>query len=106
MQLESVMVAQPAYLVIDLSQVSFLDSRALATLVHTMKRCRAQGGDLYLCGPSQPVRMILELTRLHKALEIFPSQTVAIAAYVTALSRGLAVASTRDFREPIVMGQI
>ena len=55
---------------VDLSQVNFLDSAALAVLTSGMKRCREAGGDLQLLRPSDPVRVILELTRLDLAFVI------------------------------------
>ena len=57
-------------LAIDLSDVTFVDSTALAVLVRGMKRARAAGGDLSLVRPSQTVRVILELTRLDRAFVI------------------------------------
>jgi anti-sigma B factor antagonist len=57
-------------LAVDLSDVSFIDSTALAVLVKGMKRARAAGGDLAIVKPSQTVRVILELTRLDRAFVI------------------------------------
>jgi anti-sigma B factor antagonist len=69
-----------AQVIIDLAGVNFLDSAALAALVKGMKRCREHGGDLYLCGLQQPVRIIFELTRLDKAFKIFPDTESASGA--------------------------
>ncbi len=55
---------------VDLSDVNFIDSSALAELVRGLKHCRQAGGDLRLLQPSSPVRVILELTGLDKAFEI------------------------------------
>lgn len=55
---------------VDLSDVEFIDSTGLAELVRGMKRCRSVGGDLTLHAPSDPVQVILELTRLDTAFEI------------------------------------
>ena len=55
---------------VDLADVNFLDSTALAALTSGMKRCREAGGDLVLMNPSDPVRVILELTRLDRAFSI------------------------------------
>lgn len=54
----------------DLSAVEFVDSSALAELVRGMKLCREAGGDLVLASPSDPVRVILELTKLDTAFVI------------------------------------
>jgi anti-sigma B factor antagonist len=58
---------------VDLSDVTFIDSTALAVLVRGMKRSRLAGGDLVLRDPSETVRVILELTRLDAAFEIVVS---------------------------------
>lgn len=65
---------------INMAQVSFVDSSALALLVKGLKHCRQQGGDLALCSLQQPVRVIFELTRLDKAFSIYPSQEEALQA--------------------------
>lgn len=69
----------PAQILVDLSGVNFVDSTALAALVQGMKHSRQQGGDLYLCGLGQQVRIIFELTRLDQAFEIYPNANEAIA---------------------------
>ena len=66
---------------VNLANVEFLDSTALATLVQSMKHCRQLGGDLRLCCLRQPVRMIFELTRLDKAFEIWASEDEALRAW-------------------------
>jgi anti-sigma B factor antagonist len=79
--LEQAAKQPPAYIVVDLSKVQFLDSTALYTLVHGMKRSREAGGDMHLCGLQQPVRMIFELTRLDRVFEIFQNQEEAVQAF-------------------------
>lgn len=68
-------------IILDLSGVDFIDSSGLAAIVHGMKQCRASRGDLRLCGLNQSVRMVLELTRLDKALDIFPNQAGALRSF-------------------------
>lgn len=58
------------HVTVDLSNVEFVDSSGLAALVSAMKRAREQGGDLVLANPSDPVTVILELTRLDAAFDI------------------------------------
>lgn len=53
-----------------LTDVEFVDSTALAELIRGMKHCREAGGDLVLRAPSDPVRVILELTKLDAAFTI------------------------------------
>ena len=65
--------------VVNLSDVSFLDSSALSVLVQEMKRCRERGGDLILAGLPKAVRIIFELTRLDRAFRIVATEAEAIA---------------------------
>jgi len=55
--------AQPT-IRLDLSNVIFVDSSALAELLKSQKATRQAGGDLVLTALSDPVRVILELTAL------------------------------------------
>ena len=58
---------------IDLSGVNFIDSAGLAELVRLLKRSREQGGHLVLIAPSDPVRVIFELTGLDRAFTLAAS---------------------------------
>lgn len=49
---------------VNLRGVPFIDSSGLAELVRASKRCTAVGGSLTLVHVSDPVQVILELTRL------------------------------------------
>jgi len=55
---------------IDLSNVDFIDSAALARLVALSKSAAKAGGSLELLNPSPPTQIILELTGLDQALAI------------------------------------
>lgn len=78
---------QAANIVLELGGVDFIDSSGLAAIVHGMKQCRATGGDLRLCKLHQSVRMVLELTRLDKALDIFPNQEGALLSFAAATAQ-------------------
>lgn len=55
---------------VDLSEVTFLDSAALAVLVSAHKEHVAAGGRFLLQRPSQPARIILEVTGLDRVLDV------------------------------------
>jgi anti-sigma B factor antagonist len=67
-------------IIMNLAEVNFVDSSALAVMVKAMKRCRSQKGDLTLCNLQQTVRVIFELTRLDKAISIYDSEAEALKA--------------------------
>jgi anti-sigma B factor antagonist len=58
--------AERPNVVIDLADVEFMDSSALASLVRALKRSMTHGGLLVLVAVSTPARIILELTRLNE----------------------------------------
>jgi anti-sigma B factor antagonist len=49
---------------VELTEVNFIDSTALAELVRAHRLLETIGGTLTLRSPSDPVRVILEITRL------------------------------------------
>lgn len=69
-QLDAIVAGGRHHLTVDLGNVNFIDSSALAELVRGMKHTRELGGDLTLRSPSDPVRVIFELTGLHRAFVI------------------------------------
>lgn len=69
---DALLAADATSISLDLSEVHFIDSSGLAELVRAMKHCREAEGELFLLRPSDPVVVILELTRLDAAFEIKP----------------------------------
>ena len=51
-------------IVVDLTDVSFVDSTALSVLVSALKRLRQADGDLELASPNPSVRRVFEITGL------------------------------------------
>ncbi|MFP4321151.1 MAG: STAS domain-containing protein [Anaerolineales bacterium] len=68
-------------LVINMAEVFFVDSRALAVLIRAMKACRAGGGDVHLVALQPSVYTIFELTRLDRAFQIFATRAAALHAF-------------------------
>lgn len=66
-------------LVLDLSQVSFIDSSGLGALLSGFKTANLRSGTLVLAGLQPRVQSMFELTRLHRVFEIFPSTAAALS---------------------------
>jgi anti-anti-sigma factor len=69
-------------LVVDLNDVTFIDSSGLGALIGGLKVARQAGGDLRIARPSDQARVILELTTLNRILKPYPSVEEALAGYV------------------------
>lgn len=66
--------------IVDLSDVSFIDSMGLGVLLGGMKRARARGGAIRLVVPRQDVRRIFEITLLDRVFALDSSRQEALAA--------------------------
>ena len=57
--------------IIDLEQVPFMDSSGVGLLVAFLRRVVQRGGDLKIACLQPGVRLVFEITRIHKVFEIF-----------------------------------
>jgi anti-sigma B factor antagonist len=73
-------VAPNAKVVLDLSQVLFVDSVGCGGILSCLRKLNTVGGELKLCAITKPVRMLFELIRLHLILDIFNTREEAIRA--------------------------
>jgi anti-sigma B factor antagonist len=63
---------------LDMRQVTFLDSVMLGTLVWGMKNLREAGGDLRLFGLGEFARHLFSITQLERAFRISPDEATAL----------------------------
>src|SRR5262249_42783023 len=68
-------------LLIDLDDVTYIDSSGMGTIIAAMKQARAVGGDVRLCGLQEDVRTIFEITRVMQAMSIHPTRQEALASW-------------------------
>lgn len=59
---------------LDLKDVTFIDSSGLGVLVATLKMVRAAGGKLVICSINDQVKMLFELTSMDRVFEIYANQ--------------------------------
>ncbi len=68
-------------LVVDLGDVSFVDSSGLGALVGGLKAARTAGGDLRIARPSPQTRSVLKLTMLERVLRPYETVEEALAEF-------------------------
>ena len=78
--LREVLSARPQRVVVDLTDVGYMDSSGLATLVEAMRQAKASRIGLVLCGLSEKVRAIFEIARLHQFFTIVESVEAAVSS--------------------------
>lgn len=67
-------------LVVDLSGVPFIDSTGIAVLLEYLRDASNFGGKFCIAAPTDHVRHVFEIVRLHEALPIFKSTAAAVRA--------------------------
>lgn len=78
---EAVDGALPAVrVVLDLAQVTFLDSTALGCIVGLLRRVRETDGELRVVLPGAPTVRIFEITGLDAVLRTYPTRAAALEA--------------------------
>ena len=60
-------------ILVDLHQVSYMDSSGIATLVEALQQVRKYGGKLKIANLQGAVREVFELSRLDKVFDIYSS---------------------------------
>jgi anti-sigma B factor antagonist len=70
--------SHPAKLVMNLENVTYIDSSGLAMLITVWRRVREYGGGMALCGLPERIRGIFEVTRLYQLFSIYDTEAEAI----------------------------
>ena len=69
------------YILLDLRDVSFIDSAGLGLLARLQMRARAAHGDLKLCAVGAHIRDVLRITKLNTVLKAYDTDVDAIASF-------------------------
>lgn len=69
-RLEQVVAGEDQQVVVELSEMDFIDSTGLGVLVGALKQVREHGGDMVLRNPSRSTHKILEIAGLTKLFTV------------------------------------
>ncbi len=72
--LGDVMQEKPDIVLIDLQNVTFMDSSGLRLLVSAFKNVKAANMEFFICSVNQQVKMLCELTGVNKLFPILPDR--------------------------------
>ncbi len=79
--LDDLVVGGRTQLLLNLGEVSFIDSGALGTLVAQRGAVRNQGGSLKLLNPTKRISDLLVTTKLETVFDTFESEAEAVKSY-------------------------
>lgn len=68
-------------LVLDLADITYVDSSGLGEMLRALKRTREAGGDLRLCGLYGYVLRIFQMTGLDKVLAVYATRQEALTSW-------------------------
>ncbi|TVQ18349.1 MAG: anti-sigma factor antagonist [Leptolyngbya sp. DLM2.Bin15] len=61
-------------ILVNLKDITFIDSSGLGALVIALKTVRSAGGRFYICSINEQVRILFELTSMDQVFEVFDNQ--------------------------------
>jgi len=74
-----VLKSQPRRLIVDLADVSYMDSSGVGTLVDALRRVHGYGGKMALVAVAPRVLSVLQITKLDQFFEIHSTVQEALA---------------------------
>ena len=81
-------------IVINMTQVTYMDSSGFGTLLSATKRLRPVDGALYLSGCNEAITRMLQITRLNTIFGIYATEEEAIAAAQATPQKGAEAGSS------------
>jgi anti-anti-sigma factor len=77
-------------IILDLSHIKYADSSGLSAILTANRICKEQNGLLVLTNCNDQVKKLMEITQLHRVIEILPSNQEAIdRVYMNELDQDL-----------------
>ena len=76
------------YVVLNLSEVEYVDSAGIGELIRSLIRVRNAGGQLKLLSPNKKVQDLLEATNLHRVFDIRTDEAEAIKSFDIPMASG------------------
>ena len=73
------------HIIINLTDVSYMDSSGFGTLLSATKRLRPQNGGIYLVGCNEAVSRMLDITRLNTIFTVVHTEEEAVASVAASL---------------------
>lgn len=68
-------------IVLDLSQVSFMDSTGLGSMLSCLRAVKGKDGSLKLSNLTPEVRQLFEMVLMDRVFEIYPTSDDAVASF-------------------------
>lgn len=74
-------IREGAKILFDISVLKFIDSSGLGALLSILRDLQKVGGEMKMCSPTPAVKILFELVRLQKIIDVLPNRAEAAAAF-------------------------
>jgi anti-sigma B factor antagonist len=74
-------IAENHWIVLDLTEMSYIDSSGLGVMVFAQQKLSEKGGELRLAGLQPKPRIVFDITKVYRIFEIFDSVDMAIESF-------------------------
>jgi anti-sigma B factor antagonist len=74
-------VVENQQIVLDLTEMSYIDSSGLGAMVFAQQKLSEKGGELRLAGLQPKPRIVFDITKVYRIFEIFDSVDMAIESF-------------------------
>ena len=79
--IESLLSDGKSQILLDLGEVSFMDSSGVGELVASYTTVKNRGGSLRLLNLTKKIHDLLQVTQLHTVFDVFDDEAAALASY-------------------------
>ncbi|MSR88557.1 MAG: anti-sigma factor antagonist [Candidatus Margulisbacteria bacterium] len=73
--------AKNLYIILDMSNISYIDSSGLWSLFESQKKAEQKYGKIVLLNPTKDVARVLDVTKMSTKINVFTNETDAIKSF-------------------------
>ena len=74
-------IVENQWIVLDLTEMSYIDSSGLGAMVFAQQKLSEKGGELRLAGLQPKPRIVFDITKVYRIFEIFDSVDMALESF-------------------------
>jgi anti-sigma B factor antagonist len=87
-KLKSLVAAGNKKIVLNMSEVTYIDSSGLGALVAAHLSAKTSGASIRLCNLGQKFHEVMQMTKLLTVFDVYDTEAAAVASFPTSLAAG------------------
>ena len=87
-KLKSLIAAGKQKIVLNMSEIAYIDSSGLGALVAAHLRAKNAGASIRLCNLGQKFHEVLQLSKLLTVFDVYDTEAAAVSSFSTSLAAG------------------